>query len=371
VNSIYQLAAGFHCSRRISFGFSVTSNYPLVNMEEQTQTVTETAPILLRAKGVKADINRYASLDKFAQASEDEDYNKAVSLIRSKLDKISPVKALFVVNLGSNQAELLIDARSGGQASMSRYSSQPASEEGLLTKVYVRPTSIERFVDGVMDARYAQTFGHVFIDGSNRVGIKFIDGLTPFRNVHPTLDRTSLTKLPKPTEELRQAHQDLKDWGYCLIKDALTPGELQKLQVRLRDQARAEAEAGIGFFDGGEGKPNQRLWCLHNKGQEFIDLLDSNRVIKEFVPKFLGDDAILFSYTANIARPGSSPMYLHNDQLAVSVHGLRIAQRWLLTSSRSNHRSVMWRLVSISCSSSATVSTEEIDTLPVLLTDGL
>jgi hypothetical protein len=74
----------------------------------------------------------------------------------------------------------------------------------------------------------------------------------------------------------------------------------------------------VGSFDGGETKPNQRLWCLHNKGQEFIDLLDFNKVIKELVPENLGDDAILFSYTANIAKPGNTPMYLHTDQISVS-----------------------------------------------------
>lgn len=84
------------------------------------------------------------------------------------------------------------------------------------------------------------------------------------------------------------------------------------------DQAKGEADAGVGFFDGGEKKPNQRIWCLPNKGQEFIDLLDTNKTIQDFVPDFLGDDAILFSYTANIARPGNTPMHMHTDQITVS-----------------------------------------------------
>ena len=50
---------------------------------------------------------------------------------------------------------------------------------------------------------------------------------------------------------------------------------------------------------------------------QFIDLLETNKAIGDFVPDFLGDDAILFSYTANIARPGNTPMHLHTDQITI------------------------------------------------------
>lgn len=91
------------------------------------------------------------------------------------------------------------------------------------------------------------------------------------------------------------------------------------------EQAKGEADAGIGFFDGGEKKPNQRVWCFPNKGQEFIELLN-NKTIDDFVPEFLGDDAILFSYTANIARPGNTPCTC------------------TLTKSLFSHRSGSWRM---------------------------
>lgn len=284
-------------------------------MAAQAQTVTHQS-LVFKAKGAVADVNDYASLGKFGEPCADDEYEKAVSLIGSKLDLMGPVHALFMVNLGSNHPEILIDARGGDKTTLSRGDGEL---ESSVPKVYVRASTIERFVDGLMDARYAQLFGHIFIVGPTRVGIKFVDALTPFPNIHPTLDRTTLDRLPKPTEDMEQVKTDLKDWGYGLVKNALTSSELQKLQTRLREQARGEVDAGVAFFDGGETKPNQRLWCLHNKGQEFIDLLDTNKVIKELVPKFLGEDAILFSYTANIARPGGSPMALHSDQLAVST----------------------------------------------------
>jgi hypothetical protein len=273
-----------------------------------------------KAKGVEADINDYATLGKFGEPSSQEDYKAAVALIESKLDKMNPVSAVFAVNMGSNVPQLHIDARGPGKAKMSTHDTKSTSigQDAPVAKVYVRPSAVQRFVDGIMDARYAQFFGHLFIEGPTRVGIKFVDSLVPFENIHPVLDKARLDQLPRPTEDMNQVKRDLKNWGYGMIKNALTPSELQKLQVRLRDQAQGEVDAGVAFFDGGETKPNQRLWCLHNKGQEFIDLLDQNKAIKEMVPNFLGDDAILFSYTANIAKPGGSAMALHTDQLAVS-----------------------------------------------------
>jgi hypothetical protein len=207
-----------------------------------------------------------------------------------------------------------------------------ADEEALDAAVRIKPVMIQRFVDGLMEARYALNYGHVHVDGPTRVGTKFVDALTPFGAVHPKLDRSKLDRLPKPTEDIEQVKRDLKEWGYGLVKNALTPDELQKLTKRLMDQAKGEVDAGVGFFDGGEAQPNQRVWNLPNKGEEFLDLLDTNKVIKDYVPEFLGEDAILFSYTANIARPGNTPMHLHTDQITVGnsltsvLHQLTVVQ---------------------------------------------
>ena len=52
---------------------------------------------------------------------------------------------------------------------------------------------------------------------------------------------------------------------------------------------------------------------LINKGDEFIDLLN-DPLIDELVPWYLGDDAILSSYSANIAKAGGKAQMLHRDQ---------------------------------------------------------
>jgi ectoine hydroxylase-related dioxygenase (phytanoyl-CoA dioxygenase family) len=124
------------------------------------------------------------------------------------------------------------------------------------------------------------------------------------------------TSLPRPTRDLARAKQDLARFGYCLVQDALSPARTAALRTRLREQAEGEAAAGVASYDGGPGGPNQRVWALINKGQEFVDLLD-DPLIDEFVPDLLGDHAIIFSYSANIAGPGGQPQILHYDQISV------------------------------------------------------
>ncbi len=142
--------------------------------------------------------------------------------------------------------------------------------------------------------------------------------------------------LPKPTRNLEMAKEDLSTFGYCLIKDAIPAGQLAVLRQRLGEQALAEQQAGIGYFDGtldqnwgsfrdasgqlrsdrftkGAGGINQRIWMLINKGKVFVDLL-SHDLARRLVAHVLGDHYLLSSFTANIANPGGVAMKLHTDQ---------------------------------------------------------
>jgi hypothetical protein len=273
-------------------------------MATMTATQTETQPPKLDPKGNKtADLSLNATIEKFQQPSSDDDYNHAVSLIESRLDQMEPVAALFTVNLGPNQAELLIDARTS-PVTLTKGSTSTSLTNKVDGKLHVRPYMIQRWVDGLMEARYSLSYGHIHLAVGTppRIATKFIDGLTPFGARHPKLSAEMIPLLPRPTEDVARVRKDLKDFGYGLLKNALTAEELERLTVRLKEQAQGEADAGVAFFDGGESKPNQRVWNLPNKGREFIDLLDSNPTFDRFVPEFLGEDAYLFSYTANIAR---------------------------------------------------------------------
>jgi ectoine hydroxylase-related dioxygenase (phytanoyl-CoA dioxygenase family) len=164
------------------------------------------------------------------------------------------------------------------------------------------------------------------------VAVKFADYLTPVNVMHPVVPQG--IELPKPTEDLDQVRADLRKFGYGFVKNALSPGQVEILKKAVKQQAAGEVEAGVAAKDGGPNTPNQRIWTLINKGQEFHDLLE-HELIDEIVPDFLGEHALIHSYSANIARPGNSPMVLHTDQVAIQppvrslAFGLNIM--WYLT----------------------------------------
>jgi ectoine hydroxylase-related dioxygenase (phytanoyl-CoA dioxygenase family) len=121
---------------------------------------------------------------------------------------------------------------------------------------------------------------------------------------------TSAAPLPTPTSDREQAKADLALWGYCIIQDALSPSQVRSLRARMTEQAAGEDAGGAGFHDSGN---NQRIWMLVNKGRVFRDLVEHPLAV-EMMTELLGPDFLLSSLTANIARPGGKPMYLHTDQ---------------------------------------------------------
>ena len=142
-------------------------------------------------------------------------------------------------------------------------------------------------------------------------------------------------ELPQATKHPETARSDLDRWGYCLLAEALDVDQVAALRTRLEEQALAERQAGIGYFDGApdqnwgsfrdaqgrlradafgaDAGVNQRVWMLVNKGQVFVDLL-AHAPARDLVGHLLGEHYLLSSYTANIANPGGVAMKLHTDQ---------------------------------------------------------
>ena len=184
------------------------------------------------------------------------------------------------------------------------------------SQVRMRPQTVMHLVSGLMDNRYAHSFGFIVVEGDGAVSIRFGDLISPRQLAKPK-DLSAYPNLPKPTTDIEQVKRDLKEFGYGFVKDALSGAQLAAVQQRLKDQAQGEAEAGLGYFDGGEKTPNQRVWNLPNKGQEFLDLLE-HPLVEQFIPENLGDGYHLSSYTANINRPGSDAMSMHTDQITIN-----------------------------------------------------
>jgi len=141
---------------------------------------------------------------------------------------------------------------------------------------------------------------------------------------------------PQSTRDLCQAEKDFRDCGFCLIQDALPTEQVAAMRERLVEQAAAETSLGVDFRDGGPeqnwgafrdekggirseaftakaGGTNQRVWMLINKGKVFHQIFKSTAV-RSIVDRFLGEEYILSSCGANIAKPGGVAMPLHTDQ---------------------------------------------------------
>ena len=142
-----------------------------------------------------------------------------------------------------------------------------------------------------------------------------------------------MTSEPKLTKDLTKARNNLDEFGYCLIAEALTTKELETARERLKEQAAEEERRGLSFRDGGpeqklvddfgevrpdafsanNGGVNQRLWMLANKGHCFRDLI-IHPLVDNLVGHILGASFILSTLSANIAKPGGVRMGLHTDQ---------------------------------------------------------
>ena len=120
--------------------------------------------------------------------------------------------------------------------------------------------------------------------------------------------------MPKLTTDFALAAADLDEFGYCLIENALGAAEVVKLRRRLEEQAAGEKQRGLAYEDAGQNDTgvNQRIWFLLNKGKVFRDLL-THKIVRTLVKHVLGDEFLLSSFTANIAKPGGVTG-LHTDQ---------------------------------------------------------
>ena len=121
-------------------------------------------------------------------------------------------------------------------------------------------------------------------------------------------------EFPKLTTDFALAAANLDEFGYCLIENALSVEEVIRLRSRLEEQAAGEKQRGLASEDAGpdDSGVNQRVWFLVNKGKVFRDLLH-HKIVRTLVRHILGDEFLLSSFTANIAKPGGV-MGLHTDQ---------------------------------------------------------
>jgi ectoine hydroxylase-related dioxygenase (phytanoyl-CoA dioxygenase family) len=180
--------------------------------------------------------------------------------------------------------------------------------------VAVKESELLMLLSGKLDVRMAFLFRQAALKGAMRPAVETFDTLAGKDMAYTS----SLPRFPAPTTDMSVAQRDLDEAGYCLIKDALNPTQLERLRHQVEHQATREAETGVGYFegnmaDGSGGHPIQRLYALMNKGDVFIELMD-HPLIEEFLPQRLGRNYVLSTFFCILAGPGGVPMALHYDQ---------------------------------------------------------
>ncbi len=147
--------------------------------------------------------------------------------------------------------------------------------------------------------------------------------------------------LPPITDSIEEAKAHFEAFGFARLGGCLSPADVAAIETRLEAQALAERQAGVASLETGRGShdpsairpdaPNQRVWSLLNKGEEFVNLAINPKPL-EMIRKIFGEsyglrpelaeafqmtDVLLSSLTANIAGPGGEEMDLHMDQFFV------------------------------------------------------
>jgi ectoine hydroxylase-related dioxygenase (phytanoyl-CoA dioxygenase family) len=123
--------------------------------------------------------------------------------------------------------------------------------------------------------------------------------------------------VPKPTRDLAQAEQDLRDFGVCLVEGALPPEPLARVRAalyRAADDDRARGREQKFNFDYAHDDSNQRVWNLLSRDPVFCDLAEHPSAL-HLLRAFIGWPLLLSNISANITGPGGGEMVLHADQI--------------------------------------------------------
>lgn len=261
--------------------------------------------------------------------SKDE-IQHVIQAIEERLPRMKVLNALIHLTLKDTNIDFYIDTRSEPKIIQS-------SKDEPDCHMDISPKIMMALYRGDLEPRYA-LFKDGLLDeaalptGNMRIICKFGDLMGPINPTHPVSSEGM--NLPQPTEDLDKIRSDLREFGYGLVRNALSLDYLSILQNAVKEQAEGEVKAGVASRDGGATGPNQRIWTLINKGQEFLDMLE-HPLIDEVVEDFLGENFLVHSFSANIARPGNTPQQLHTDQLCVQppirsqAFGMNIM--WFLT----------------------------------------
>ena len=115
----------------------------------------------------------------------------------------------------------------------------------------------------------------------------------------------------------------LRDRGFCVVDEVLTPEETSRARERLWAAARENEQRGASLhLPIDRNASNVRVFGLIERDPLFRDLIQHPLAIA-LVTALLGENFLISNFTANIALPGSQPMKPHSDQ------GIVVPEPWL------------------------------------------
>ncbi len=91
----------------------------------------------------------------------------------------------------------------------------------------------------------------------------------------------SAGRLPSPTRDVGKAKREISEFGYAMIADALTPGQVDAMRTRLIEQAKCEAKASGASISLDDEYASGFVQSLLNKGKVWQDLYDPADAVHE------------------------------------------------------------------------------------------
>lgn len=124
--------------------------------------------------------------------------------------------------------------------------------------------------------------------------------------------------LPSATTDREQVKADVREFGYGIVKDALSPEQVRAMRAALTREIEKEERAGNikeSYTD--RDAVNRRLSILADRDPLFRDLVAHPLAIEMagsiLGPTYLDEPYLLHGLSANVTRPGSRDMGIHGD----------------------------------------------------------
>lgn len=133
-------------------------------------------------------------------------------------------------------------------------------------------------------------------------------------------DSSDFDYLPKPSADEAKLEADFVRWGYCLVEDAMSPGQVRAQVDRMTEQAAAERDLGVAI----PTSRNETAQLVNNlvlKGAVFRDAVEFKAsaaqrgpLVDRLLTKIMGEGFGLGCAHGSIVHTGGGLQDLHVDQ---------------------------------------------------------